>query len=72
MFLAPSDLQKLTGRERSGAQQRWLKAHGWRFAVNALGEPVVAVAEANRHLVGGSRAPRGPDWGAMNGAAAEA
>jgi hypothetical protein len=46
---------------------RWLRKHGWKFTVNALGEPVVAVAEFNRKLVGGRVAHQQPDFGAING-----
>ena len=67
MFLTASDRQQLTGYQRASAQVRWLKRHGWRFTVNALGEPVVALAEFNRHMVGGRAASQQPDFGAING-----
>lgn len=51
MFLTPEDVARLTGKARPTAQVRWLRNQGWRFAVNALGHPVVAVAEAERQLV---------------------
>ena len=53
MILPASDIRALTGYVRASAQARWLRKHGWRFTVNALGEPVVALAEFNRKLVGG-------------------
>lgn len=56
MILPRSDLRGLTGYSRASAQSRWLRKHGWRFTVNALGEPVVAVAEFNRKMVGGTAA----------------
>jgi hypothetical protein len=56
MILPRSEIKTLTGYVRSSAQVRWLRAHGWRFTVNALGEPVVAQAEFNRRLVGGRTA----------------
>lgn len=66
MLLSQSEIQQVTGYVRPSAQADWLRRHGWRHTVNALGEPVVAVAEFNRHLVGG-RAPRQePDFEAMN------
>ena len=70
MILAPSELATLTGYIRASAQQRWLRRHGWKFAVNALGQPIVAVAEFERHMVGGKKAAavQEPDWDAMNGA----
>ena len=68
MFLAPEDIARLTGKARPTAQVRWLRNQGWRFAVNALGHPIVAVAEAERQLVGGgARAPRQPRWEALDG-----
>jgi hypothetical protein len=53
MILSKADLKTLTGYVRASAQVRWLRRHGWRFVVNALGEPVVAQAEFNRQMVGG-------------------
>lgn len=67
MFLTVADLEHLTGLQRPSAQARWLKRHGWRFTVNGLGRPVVAVAEANRHLVGGKAAHQEPDYRACHG-----
>ncbi len=68
MILPRSDVKALTGYVRVSAQLRWLKKHGWRFTVNGLGEPIVALAEFNRHLVGGRAAGiQEPNWGAMNG-----
>lgn len=56
MIVPRSDLKDLTGYTRASAQARWLRKHGWKFTVNALGEPVVAVAEFNRKMVGGKSA----------------
>jgi hypothetical protein len=71
MFLTPQELQRLTAYARSSAQIRWLRRNGWRFTVNALGAPVVALAEFNRHMVGGkaAAATQEPnfDWDAING-----
>ena len=53
MFVTEAELQKLTGYTRPSAPVRWLTRHGWRFSVNALGKPIVALAEFNRHVVGG-------------------
>jgi hypothetical protein len=69
MFLTPDEIQSLTGRVRPTAQARWLRQHGYRHTVNALGLPVVAVAEANRKLVGGAKTNQEPNWEAMNGKA---
>jgi hypothetical protein len=59
----------LTGYVRAYAQIRWWRHHGWKFAVNALGDPVVAVAEFERHMVGGKKAASSqePDFSAING-----
>ena len=70
MFLAETDVQSLTGYRRPSAQIRWLRQHGWRFIVNALGKPVVALAEFNRRMVGSvqrSVAQQEPNWDALNG-----
>ena len=68
MILSLSEIKTLTGYVRASAQIRWLRRHGWRFTVNALGHPTVFVAEANRHQVGGRPAGiQEPNWDAMNG-----
>ncbi len=67
MFLSTSELERLTGKRRPSAQVRWLRAHGFRFTVNGLGEPIVALGEAHRKLVGGVAPRQEPDWGALNG-----
>jgi Domain of unknown function (DUF4224) len=53
VILPPDDIKQLTGYIRASAQTRWLRHNGWKFTVNALGSPVVALAEFNRHMVGG-------------------
>jgi hypothetical protein len=71
MILGSSDIERLTGYIRPSAQTRWLRRHGWRFTINALGSPVVALAEFSRHMVGGRPATsqQSPDfdWDAING-----
>lgn len=67
MFLTTAEIRTLTGRQRPSAQARWLRDHGYRHTVNAQGAPVVAVAEANRKLVGGTRQAQEPNWEALNG-----
>jgi len=70
VFLAETDVQSLTGYRRPSAQIRWLRRHGWRFVVNALGKPAIAVAEFNRRMVGGVQrtfAIQEPDWDVLNG-----
>ena len=58
MILSRQDIKDLTGYVRASAQIRWLRTHGWRFTVNALGHPTVFVAEAIRHQVGGRTAQK--------------
>lgn len=66
MFLTEEEIQRLTGKKRPSAQITWLKTKGYRFSVNGLNQPVVAVAEANRKLVGGTAArQQEPNWEAM-------
>jgi hypothetical protein len=69
VFLTDSEKHQLTGLIRPSAQIRWLRKHGYRFTVNALGDPVIAIAEANRKLVGGTRTTKEPNWEALNGKA---
>ena len=69
MFLTPQDLHRLTGYIRSSAQIRWLRKNGWRFTVNGLKEPIVAVAESERKLISGPASTRQdePNFEALNG-----
>ena len=68
MILARADLRSLTGYTRASAQVRWLREHGWKFTVTGLGDPVVALAEFNRHMVGGKAARnQEPSFEALNG-----
>lgn len=67
MLLTNQDIKDLTGSVQKAAQIRWLVAHGWRFEVNSLGRPKVAVAEFNRHMVGGRAAKQEPDFSRLNG-----
>jgi hypothetical protein len=72
MFLSAADLETLTGYQRPSAQVRWLRRHGWRFTVNALGQPVIALAEFNRRMVGGKSSSQEPNWDSLNGSPANA
>jgi hypothetical protein len=66
--LSDADIAALTGYVRASAQVRWLRCHGWRFSVNALGHPVIAMAEWSRKMIGGSATEQQePDWGKLNG-----
>jgi hypothetical protein len=72
MSLTEADLERLTGYVRPSAQVRWLRRQGWKFTVNALGKPIVAIAEYNRRMVGGRSVAQQPDFGALNGPHAKA
>ena len=58
---------RLTGWKRPSLQIQWLRQHGYKIDVNGLGQPIVAIAEANRKLVGGpvSRQQE-PNWDALS------
>lgn len=56
MIVTKDDLKTLTGYTRASAQIRWLRRHGWKFIVNGLGDPIVALDEFRRHMVGGKGA----------------
>lgn len=73
MLITDKEVCSLTGYVRPSAQIRWLRQHGWRFSVNALGKPMVAIAEFNRHMVGSPKTVtrQEPDWSAMNGTQAQ-
>jgi hypothetical protein len=65
VFLTDEDLHRLTGFVRPSAQARWLRDHGYRYSVNGLGKISVAVAEVNRHQVGGKAPRQEPDFDAL-------
>jgi Domain of unknown function (DUF4224) len=68
MFLSINEIERLTGMKRHSAQIAWLRSKGYRFTVNGLNQPIVAVAETNRKLVGGTAARQEePNWEAMYG-----
>jgi hypothetical protein len=68
MIIAQGDVETLTGCVRPSAQARWLRKHGWRFVINSKGRPIVALAEFNRHTVGGGRekSAQDPDFSQIN------
>lgn len=70
MLLSADDRKSLTGYSRWSAQIRWLQRNGWKYTVNALGEPQVAIAEFNRRMVGGRAVAQEPNWGALDGSQA--
>ena len=67
MLITPADIHDVTGYTQPSAQMRWLRRHGWKFTVNALGHPRVALAEFNRHMVGGRAIKQEPNFEALNG-----
>lgn len=52
MFLTSTELLDLTGYRRPSLQIAWLRAHRWRFAVNAAGHPRVARGYFEARMVG--------------------
>lgn len=69
-FLSEVDLQRLTGRLRPKSQCNWLLKNGWKFTVNALGQPIVAINEAESRLVGGlatKTLKTEPNWEVLHG-----
>ena len=73
--MTSDELVALTGFKRPSAQARWLTRNGWKFTVNGLGEPVVAVAEMSRRLVSGAGAAgarKEPNFGVLDGQIAKA
>ena len=66
VFLSTAEIIQLTGKKRPSAQIRELRKRGYKIDVNGLGEPIVAIAEATRKLVGGSAArQQEPKWDAL-------
>ena len=67
MFLSHEEVARLTGYQRPSAQIRWLRKRGYRFEINGLGDPVVAIAEYTRKNVGSGEYKRHqePNWEAM-------
>ena len=72
LFVDRDNLKVLTGYTFHSAQARWLRKNGWRYTVNALGHPLVAMAELNRRLVGGTVSTEfQPNWDDWNGKATQ-
>lgn len=51
-LLDSNELEKITGYTRKADQRRWLKSHGWKFEVSAIGAPVVSRQHAELMLNG--------------------
>ena len=71
MFLTTDELKRLTGFSKPSRQLRWLRDNGWKHTVDGHGDPIVAVEEQRRQLVGGtaSKVRREPNWEELNGKA---
>ncbi len=68
MIIPADQLAIITGYKRHSAQSRWLRDNGWKYTVNVLGQPVVALDEFKRQLVGGrTPANQTPIFEAING-----
>lgn len=65
MFLTATDLELLTGRTRPSAQALWLKRHGFRFEMNALGRPVVLISAVEHKLGPSVRSQSQPNFAAL-------
>lgn len=52
LLLDAAEIIRITGFVRKADQRRWLKNHGWKFEVSALGWPVVSRKHAERMLDG--------------------
>lgn len=55
LFLAPSELQELTGYKYAKSQKQWLKNRGWRFEEDAAGRPKVLRAHLESKMGGSTR-----------------
>ena len=68
-----ADLQRITGRKRRSAQQRWLDQHGWTYLTNAAGQILLSRAhvetQLNPPLIHNTpQAFDQPDWSYFDGA----
>ena len=67
-WLAPEQVERLTGRRQAAAQCRALARMGVSFAVSATGEPLV---DASAYFTEAKpRKKPEPNWGAIRGRAA--
>jgi len=64
LFLTPDELEALTGyKSRARSRQvDWLKAHGYKYTLNARLHVVVARAHVEAKLGGGQPAAPEPDF----------
>ncbi len=54
-FLAPKEVEEITGRRQHKRQIEWLVARGWKHEVSAGGRPIVLRAEMERKMLGGKQ-----------------
>lgn len=71
MFLTKDDIVNLTGYRRPADQCRWLKSHGWKYEISAVGRPVVLRRHAESRMSDVEQAPKewSPNFAAMGKAA---
>lgn len=55
MILTKKQLVELTGYKRSADHIRWLTKHGWKFEIDRLGRPKVAVEEYMQRMVSNTK-----------------
>lgn len=66
LFLAPEEVETLTGFKAPGRQIRWLSGKGWRFEQSGSGRPIVARKYAEKMLgCGGENDRPMPNFGAL-------
>ena len=51
-ILTPNELGSITGRIHKAHQITWLRAEGWKYALNAAGNPIVGRWYARMKLSG--------------------
>lgn len=62
MFLTREQLYDLTGYKHSSKQVAWLRAHRYKFDVNAAGRPIVHVGHVESRLGAGKPPAPEPDF----------
>lgn len=66
MFLENEEVIRLTGYRQKAAQRKFLLANGHKFAVNALGQPLVLRSDLIQKLTGTAPTQKMPNFGALN------
>jgi hypothetical protein len=69
LFLAPDEVEILTGFRTPTRQVGWLRARGWRFELNGNRRPIIARRYAEKMLGcgvdEGQQHPQRPNFGAL-------